>query len=78
MGVSSRWFSISLRPLRPLRLKPLKEDRQREFRFDVTICDIKTSFSGAEKNALPTEVDHAQMRADGHSGSKRWRWKPSS
>jgi hypothetical protein len=56
----------------------LKEDRQREFRFDVTICDIKTSFSGAEKNALPTEVDHAQVRADGHSGSKRWRWKPSS
>ena len=26
----SRWFSISLRPLRSLRLNPLKEDRQRE------------------------------------------------
>ena len=25
MGVRGRWFSISLRPLRPLRLKPLKE-----------------------------------------------------
>ena len=25
MGVSSRWFSISLRPLRSLRLKPFKE-----------------------------------------------------
>ena len=78
MGVSSRWFSISLRPLRSLRLNPLKEDRRREVHFVVTICDIKTSFSGAEKNALPTEVDHAQVRADGHSGSKRWRWKPSS
>ena len=55
MGVSSRWFSISLRPLRSLRRKPLKRDRQREFRFDVTICDIKTSFSGAEKNALPRQ-----------------------
>ena len=43
MGVSSRWFSISLRPLRSLRLKPLKEDRQREVvcaKFAHTIATL--------------------------------------
>ena len=38
-----------LRTLRSLRLNPLKEDRQREVHFVVTICDIKTSFL-ARKN----------------------------
>ena len=39
----SRWFSISLRPLRSLRLNPLKEDRQREVvcaKFAHTIATL--------------------------------------